>query len=1290
MPFFAVASMHGTWLSRAPGGALLGHAPPGQGEVMLLYVPASAPGTGYLVAPSGVLALEGDPWAAPILPLRLSSSGSGTGLHHPATGLLLSAAPPTGEGLGWLTADRTEQEGWETFRLQEVTTPAALAGFAATLDRLAPAGNGAEAMLAILDSGEAVAPELLQALGRLLPLRELDGLARTLLQRPVARERLALLLPEDVWAARALPRLGRWIAAPDERRHERRCGPELALLADAGAGGLPASFAQALTAAARRAVAPRRALCVVAVLQEAGPYLLEWIAHHRRLGVEQFFLYADAASGTEDGTAELLGALARAGEVTWIDNPTPDGVDARAKAHGHAMQVLADVLDFRWVALLAVDEFLWLGECQTTLADLLSGLEALPAEAVALPVVTFGPSGQVVAGQAGEPGGLVTERFTRRLPDLDGRVRPIFRASLFVHARPDTPVAPPRLPWRYRTPEGAMQPPGSAQQPTGMAASQAGIAFVAHHPIRSAEEFALRLWRDGARDPDVAEGGLGRLDRAAVAGFLAGFDAGWMPQDARLAAAAPALRRELERLLALPEVAAAQQAVSHALIAHGVVLRRVLRESARFRVPGSLEGRLLGLLLGSAAGPADAGPPVAPQAGPTRSPPATGSARPPGAEPVADPGSEEAATFFRLSTCNGSVLHVDLTARRLVGAFEAAHDRITAILHAPPSRPGLLLLAASTEEPVEFELTPGGMRASAHLLEVGWMLDGRLTLLDPAAARFASAPPDSAPGRPGPVLMDRVAAAEWESFVPAPVRDIFVPRAVRDRAARTDALIATGPSVAAVVALVEAGPGFAADALNAVLPLLPIAALRELAGQTRASALLGRRLVACFPEDPWASIALPALPALAGPEPTGRSPGRLRQALLPGRPGAAAAAPREAEPRAHRVIGPSLDRLAEAGRDGAFASFPHALSAQARALVRPARELCVVASARNEGPYLLEWLAHHRLLGVEAFFLYGNDAEDGSDPLIAALAEAQVLTWLDNRVRPGVAPQLKAYGHAFGLLPDVLDFRWALVLDVDEFMVVDPDRFATIPDYLRWQQRRDVDAVALNWLFVGSSEPAPGEDWMTLPLTRRCGRILGQQHVGEGVRLVKSVSRPQLMVHSGPHAPVTDERRGFVYRTGAGELHRFHTPATGYPPDPQFADTIRTEAAAVCHFYFKSAEEWLWKQSRTRGADALLPDAGLVMTAESARSFLGQHGARDVGTDDRLGRCAPGLLAEMDRLRALPGVAAAEQAMLVTARARMLRIREAYRTDPGLRGWDAAAAGFLALAGLELPVLVAD
>ncbi len=47
---------------------------------------------------------------------------------------------------------------------------------------------------------------------------------------------------------------------------------------------------------------------------------------------------------------------------------------------------------------------------------------------------------------------------------------------------------------------------------------------------------------------------------------------------------------------------------------------------------------------------------------------------------------------------------------------------------------------------------------------------------------------------------------------------------------------------------------------------------------------------------------------------------------------------------------------------------------------------------RNEGPYILEWLAHHRAIGVRDALIYSNDCDDGSDALLDLLAGAGMAT----------------------------------------------------------------------------------------------------------------------------------------------------------------------------------------------------------------------------------------------------------------------------------------------------------
>jgi hypothetical protein len=112
--------------------------------------------------------------------------------------------------------------------------------------------------------------------------------------------------------------------------------------------------------------------------------------------------------------------------------------------------------------------------------------------------------------------------------------------------------------------------------------------------------------------------------------------------------------------------------------------------------------------------------------------------------------------------------------------------------------------------------------------------------------------------------------------------------------------------------------------------------------------------------------------------------------------------------------------------------------AQARAYAEPdaARPAVVLVSAmRNEGPFVLEWLAYHRVIGVDRIVIVSNGSTDGSDDLIATLAEAGEVTFLQTTPGHGVAPQdaaVAVFEAEVGYQPG----NWYLWLDADEFLNV--------------------------------------------------------------------------------------------------------------------------------------------------------------------------------------------------------------------------------------------------------------
>lgn len=124
--------------------------------------------------------------------------------------------------------------------------------------------------------------------------------------------------------------------------------------------------------------------------------------------------------------------------------------------------------------------------------------------------------------------------------------------------------------------------------------------------------------------------------------------------------------------------------------------------------------------------------------------------------------------------------------------------------------------------------------------------------------------------------------------------------------------------------------------------------------------------------------------------------------------------------------------------------------------------LCV----RNEGAFLLEWLAHHRAVGFDEFLIFSNDCQDGTDTMLDRLHEMGLVTHIRND-----GPYDKG-GIQFTALKSAAkhkqlkDAKWVLPLDVDEFVNIHcgdhtlDALHAAIPD---------ATAITLTWRLFGAN-----------------------------------------------------------------------------------------------------------------------------------------------------------------------------------------------------------------------------
>jgi hypothetical protein len=320
--------------------------------------------------------------------------------------------------------------------------------------------------------------------------------------------------------------------------------------------------------------------------------------------------------------------------------------------------------------------------------------------------------------------------------------------------------------------------------------------------------------------------------------------------------------------------------------------------------------------------------------------------------------------------------------------------------------------------------------------------------------------------------------------------------------------------------------------------------------------------------------------------------------------------------------------------------------------------IALVTCLRDEGPFVVDWLAHLRKLGVGTVLAFTNDCADGTEALLDALGGAGLVHVPQGRIEgsEGPAPQWRALGAAWDH-PALEGADWIAHLDCDEWIAMDgladlPALIAALP--------AGTQAVALPWRlhgWAGRIEPGEGTVPERFPRAAPPGpaypvaasffkTLLRRDGPWTGL----GVHRPR---QAGP-ATMADDTLTLDPRLGAEggpiQLWRGGRPPAG-------------RRVQLNHYAVRSIHEFLVK--RARGLpNRTRREVGLAYWVE--RCF-------DAVPCDWIAPQLPGLRAEAARLRALPGVAAAERACLHWHRAEAARL---LATPEG-----AALAGRLALAG---------
>lgn len=138
----------------------------------------------------------------------------------------------------------------------------------------------------------------------------------------------------------------------------------------------------------------------------------------------------------------------------------------------------------------------------------------------------------------------------------------------------------------------------------------------------------------------------------------------------------------------------------------------------------------------------------------------------------------------------------------------------------------------------------------------------------------------------------------------------------------------------------------------------------------------------------------------------------------------------------------------------------------AEAAVVPDHTYTIVTTMKNEGPFMLEWIAYHRSIGFTDFTIFTNDCDDGTDKIAERLDALGLASHVANQLKPGQSPQRKALRRS-QWHDKTQEADWLMCADVDEFLMI-----RTGGGHLKDLMAKvgDVDAISFCWKLFGHGQ----------------------------------------------------------------------------------------------------------------------------------------------------------------------------------------------------------------------------
>lgn len=236
----------------------------------------------------------------------------------------------------------------------------------------------------------------------------------------------------------------------------------------------------------------------------------------------------------------------------------------------------------------------------------------------------------------------------------------------------------------------------------------------------------------------------------------------------------------------------------------------------------------------------------------------------------------------------------------------------------------------------------------------------------------------------------------------------------------------------------------------------------------------------------------------------------------------------------------------------------------------------IATCIKNEGPFILEWLAWNKAIGVQDIVVFSNDCSDGSDLLLDRLHEIGEVIHLPNPafLSGSFAFQPKALKYAQSL-PEFRNADYFLSIDVDEFLNIRVGD-GTISALI--MAAGEFDALSISELNHGSNSREHFEPgWVMDQFPAHQSEYPMPRKAHRGIKTLTKIDEKLKEIRN--HRPdfVVESQNGIIWRDGSGVPTTFFTDE---PSNNGIDCRGRYNLASLEHFALRSLDDYLAKMYR--------------------------------------------------------------------------------------------------------------